>query len=548
MVGECPFGSGVQPGQSGSNLVVVRYADFAGRGLDDLLPFGITPRRNVTTNVIEGWNVDASELLNAGNLSQYSVLYSDLVSNFCRSPVPTSFPGASSGIANIVSAALRSEWRQRCQCNPYAPGSNCDQFGGRGQCVGVAYTASFTALWRQIRNDGTSYDYQNTYTIQCVQNIYSSSNLYGGLSNLRLETLNGRRKWMLTARNYYGTPQQWQISSETTDSSVGFIVNYITRCDGLPDNCCTPANPDPYGDDDFLDDYYVFPNSTGEGVDVTVIFIPCPQGEPGAPGAPGAQGIQGIQGVPGEKGDKGDKGDPGEPGERGEQGEQGVPGEKGDIGDPGMQGEPGAPGEAATFTLAALRKVGVSDPARVIASGTPQNRIYELEVPSDVDIVEDEVEIPFCDGVNGISTVARTVSVLAGNGGTTISQISLLIEMVAGLYGELCQSQQEIQRRLAQDFGDKVVVDLNDDDEFIQIITSLPPVALSTKYGGGMVPDRYYLGDVSFAINNAWQPHQQVQYRRSSFLIPEGATSVYVNLLPIITGNIQVFKLTTLEE
>lgn len=286
---ECENGSGIRPGVSGVQPVVIRRADLRQIALPQLPTYGVSPRVNPETDLLDGFDINITQLLAPENISVYGAIYGPTIaSDFCSSPPPTSFPGADPGTNAIGAVAAENLWNQLCRCNLLPPG--CNIYNGLGQCSGIPYAVTVQWERRRIDANGDVEIIPGSLTRECPTEFFDPNQLYGPIGELRLVNETGRSSLEIDARGMFGQPITVNMSDESSDEIISFSIVSIVRCDGLPDDCCIPPTEDPPPPPPipFPDPTFDFTcDDCGDDGDVTIVFVPCcpgPQGEPGEDG------------------------------------------------------------------------------------------------------------------------------------------------------------------------------------------------------------------------------------------------------------------------
>lgn len=446
---DCPYGSGTKPGVDGLTPIEIRYGDFGSSSVPQLNYHGI--RRSGGN-----WELDTASFLAPDRISLYGTLYGPvLASEFCSSPPPTSFPGDTGGLTPYLTAIAARKWNELCECKPEPPSAICDYLEGRGQCAGVPY---------QVRAQETHYSYDgqgnrvivyqgNANTRECGGNPNSIAQVFGPIYNVIVGATPADPCY-IECNNFVGQRRFLQFGAGGGGQERFLQILDVIRCDGQVDNCCEqPTPPSPYNPD-FGDQTIVVDPPEG-GVPDVLVFIPCPQGEPGIqgpqgpkgdkgdtgndgqPGAIGPQGLQGIQGVPGNDGAPGRTGDPGVPGATGPRGERGETGAPGAAGEPGAKGDKGDKGDTPVFTAGNLTRTALGTAARIVLRGTPLAPILDLYLPEDVEVRTQNVEYWYEDA-GELKTTNKLLPYLATTGGdlkeTLVRQFESFETILKGLY------------------------------------------------------------------------------------------------------------------
>jgi hypothetical protein len=158
-----------------------------------------------------------------------------------------------------------------------------------------------------------------------------------------------------------------------------------------------------------------------------------------------------------------------------------------------------------------------------------------LEIPSDVQVEETDIMIPLCDAVDGLTTIARTINVLVGVGGSTLSQWTVLIEILGGIFGELCQ-RNNLTAGASQFVGDDAILSLPSKCKLITFQTNQPAQIYGRRFGSNGVPDKFDLGGISFRIAGSFDNERVIESTSNVYFVPPNATDVKVYLYPLITG------------
>lgn len=553
---DCPNGSYVKPGIDDNQFVRIRYADVRP-------PFPIGPNPHPITFRPDGsgYDVDLPTLLSPEQISEYGVLYSEYLPTFCSSPPPKQFPGAPPGINEYMAAIAATKWNQFCQCNPPAEqvSEGCDGLRGQGQLcewywLRVSAQVFGTAYWNPqfalLRGKVRSISYA----------LYPSNNEFFSpylrtVSNSGCGQEEEVQEWPL-GQNY---------NNENESSSFYFGGFDLVRVDGGEDDGCE-QEPGFYPPK-FPNFVIITGDQPGNNAppleDDLIVFVPCGECEPGAPGEPGppgADGQPGPVGPQGEKGDKGDTGEPGPAGATGATGPQGPPGSGEGIGEPGPQGPPGEPGpkgdpgEAATFVLRNVEKRPIGSGNRAIASGDAQNRVYDLELESEVDIQEQSFLTKVCDAQEGLQTVEKVLPIIVGAGGTLGAFVAFTVEALGAILEELCKG--------VVSYGDEVFVGggIVSGTQPVQVwplapnakgyvrvvVTSIEPGAVRTYRLSGLQSE-YGLGNISFVQSSPVADVRVIGDRVDLFLvdtvvpIPENFSGLSLRVSLRIGCTYQVF-------
>lgn len=560
----CECGSERKPNVPFTELIEVRYGDFGTTGIPSFEPFGIQYSRDQN-----GFLVDLPDLINPESVGVFDRMYRAIAEEFCSSPPPTTIPGAVPQLEAAILFQLGRKWREKCRCKSctdQGTGRYCDFYFGRGQCCNARYAVSYT--WQSVRSfDGRANSGSGTFNaVGEIEQVYVLVASNQTTRSIRIKH-NGCR-----ATNRPGSDNLMYGAANL--SALTFQVTGVVRTDAPVDDCCSrseptyPFVPPPPGITIIPDsDVPSFPPEQGVPPEV-IIFLPCQECAPGADGEPGPMGPQGPKGDKGDKGDqgeKGDKGDVGATGATGAAGAAGEPGRRGEPGAPGADGPPGAdgkPGEAATFAIASVSKVPMGGGNRAIAGGTPQNRVYDLQLEEEVEIVNQSITTKICDNELGIQTVLQVVPILATKGGTIGATVALFAELLGVLLEEFCKGTEEYKAAVTIGGGTSTIQNsvflfaLPDKPKGIVIFKAVnidEKEVRTYKLAGER--SEYGLGNFGFCLANAGQSPPVVGGRNDLFVkehvfpIPELQKNLLtrISLKPGITFTIEYSELKARE-
>jgi len=474
-----------------------------------------------------------------------------LLTDFCRSPPAVDFPGYDPGTAAFIRGILARTWNQECVCNALPASPACDYYGGKGQCLGIRYSMRV----------GYTFDFPpnpEVFVGESFRTCTGAGALIGGIAPPTVETSpNGSKN--LVVRHGIGQPEQFLWNIYGGGGRVRFkeitILQPPVRCDGAPDDCCPGSEPPPapVRDESGLPpSQYVFEFPEGTEDDV-IVFVPCPQGEPGATGAQGIQGIAGAigaagaQGIAGAIGAAGAQGIQGIAGAIGAQGIQGIAGAigaagaqgiAGAIGAAGAQGIQGVAGLAATFVIRSIIRVAAGEISRAVNVGTDTEAIYDLFIEDSVEIVDEQFIVSEC-GDEGLVTSAISLPVLKVGESTTGRMFDAIFDSFLGIFNELCKPPIDVQVIEVIEFVDSLSRSFAFGAfDAVRVEIDPPSNLFGRRFNDVEGAVKFDLGGISLRNVDGLTVELPLQFVEMRFNLPRECNGLDVFIQPTLSGRV----------
>lgn len=463
---QCIGGSGLRPGVPGTTPVSIRFADLRNLAIPDLSPYGVSPVFDASGLNIIGFTVSGSQILAPEFLSTYGLLYGiDIAANFCASPPPVEFPGLNQGLSELARITAENLWHSLCRCNENTP---CDYWQGRGGCAGINYSITASVTRDVSGGVGEPKLVDSQLTIDCDVPGIDQGGIYGQVGVPYIDVQGQFQQLRLPCKGKFGQDRDIGISNQANAPIVSFEILSLSRCDGLPDDCCGEGNtPDP---DPFPDDVVIDPDG---GTETVIVYLPVPP---------------------------------------------------------------------SSIELRNVSRVAPGQPSRAVPVVVGQNSIYDLELEGELEVTTETVVRRVCGVAGAVEEISENVAVLTGSGGTTLSQIALLVNMISDIAIALCPEELPLIAVDGQQMSQvSEVILLGPTIELVFIDFSLPPDTFGRRTTNAIPRYEFALGHISFGRGSRYQPEIPLHFRRNQIDVPQNVDRMMITRNPILNASWTTF-------